>query len=419
MGRGTWKALGPGFLFAAVSVGVSHLVQSTRAGAGWGLTLLPVIVLAMVLKYPLFEFGQRYAVATGTSLLDGYRRLGRWSLVLYMVLTLATMFTVVAAVTVVSAALAVHLTGLHLNLTLWSAILLVLGGGMLILGRYPLLDRAIKAIMAVLAVSAVLATILVVPRLFGHPLFGAFDFRDKVQVGFLVGLVGWMPTGVDVTAWQSFWSLARRRQTGHAPTLRESSFDFKLGYVGTGVLALLFCVLGAAVMFAEGRSFPDSAVGFAARVIDLFTEGLGEWSRPIIVVAAFTTMFSTVLTVLDGFPRALQLTMRRFRGPEEPEEVARSAARAPGYWVWLIVLCAGAMPIVAFLLKSLTRLIDLATFLSFLTGPLLGWLALRAVTAEWVKPEFRPGPWLRRTAYVAFAFLGALFVLWLDVKLRG
>ena len=33
------KKLGPGLLFAGAAIGVSHLVQSTRAGAdfGWGL----------------------------------------------------------------------------------------------------------------------------------------------------------------------------------------------------------------------------------------------------------------------------------------------------------------------------------------------------------------------------------------------
>jgi Mn2+/Fe2+ NRAMP family transporter len=259
----------------------------------------------------------------------------------------------------------------------------------------------------------VAAAILVLPRLGDRALFGPVIWDDLL---FVVGLVGWMPTGVDVTVWQSFWSLARRRQTGHAPTLRESAFDFRLGYLGTGVLAVIFCVLGAAVMFQEGIEFQRSPWGFADQVIDLFTAGLGEWARPIIVVAAFTTMFSTVLTVLDGFPRALHLTVLRFRGPEEPAEVSRRVARSPGYWIWLIVLGAGAMPIIAFLLRDLGNLVDLATFLSFLTGPLLGWLALRAVTSHWVPEEFRPGPWLRRTAVLAFVFLGVLFVLFLYAR---
>ena len=50
------KTLGPGILFASTCIGVSHLVQSTQAGASYGLSLLWVIILANVLKYPFFEY---------------------------------------------------------------------------------------------------------------------------------------------------------------------------------------------------------------------------------------------------------------------------------------------------------------------------------------------------------------------------
>jgi Mn2+/Fe2+ NRAMP family transporter len=92
-------------------VGVSHLVQSTRAGASFGLELLGLVIVANVFKYPAFSFGPRYAAATGTSLLEGYRRQGLWALVLYSILTLGTMFTIQAVVTVVTAAIAAALLG--------------------------------------------------------------------------------------------------------------------------------------------------------------------------------------------------------------------------------------------------------------------------------------------------------------------
>ena len=92
------RTLGPGLLFAGTAVGVSHLVQATRAGADFGLTLLWLVILANVLKYPAFESGARYAAATGTSLLEGYRWRGRPALVLYLLVTLTTMCIVVAAV---------------------------------------------------------------------------------------------------------------------------------------------------------------------------------------------------------------------------------------------------------------------------------------------------------------------------------
>ena len=83
-----WKCFGPGLLFAGTAIGVSHLVQSTRAGADAGLAVTGVILLALIFKFPFFEFGPRYAAATGMTLIDGYLRIGRWALWLYVLLTI-------------------------------------------------------------------------------------------------------------------------------------------------------------------------------------------------------------------------------------------------------------------------------------------------------------------------------------------
>ena len=84
-----WSSFGPGLLWAAAAIGVSHLVQSTRAGAVAGFGLAGVILLALIIKYPFFEYGPRYAAATGTSLVEGYLKIGKWALWLYFVITLA------------------------------------------------------------------------------------------------------------------------------------------------------------------------------------------------------------------------------------------------------------------------------------------------------------------------------------------
>ena len=414
--KGTLKALGPGFLFAAVSVGVSHLVQSTRAGAGYGFTLVWVILLSLILKYPLFEFGQRYAVATGSSLLEGYRRQGKWSLVLYLVLTLGTMFTVLAAVTAVTAGLAIQLTGWEPSIpgvtvtTVWSVILIFLSVLTLAIGRYPLLDKLVKVIMVILTISTILATLTVLPKLSGIRLWGSLDLKD---IGFIVALVGWMPTGMDVSVWQSFWALARRKETGYNPTLKQTLFDFKIGYFAIGALALMFCTLGTAVMFDKGVVIKDSAGAFAGQIIELYTSTLGDWSRPIIVVSAFTTMLSTMLTVIDGFSRALQLVGRRFRTAEDQTEEMKKSGHSLDYWIWLSALSVGAMLIIIFYLKNLGDMVDLATTLSFLSAPLLGFLTYRAILAPWVPKEFRPSPWLQGLAVLGIVFLTAFMLFFL------
>jgi Mn2+/Fe2+ NRAMP family transporter len=316
------------------------------------------------------------------------------------------MFTVLATVTAVTAGLAIQLTGLEWSLFTWSAVITATCALLVGIGRYPLLDAAIKIIMVLLAISTLAAVIAALPGIQPGRLWGPVTTAD---IAFIVGLVGWMPTGMDVSVWQSFWALARRRQTGHVPTLRQTLFDFKLGYVGTGIIALLFCGLGAAVMFNSGVEIDRSATGFARQLIELYTSTLGEWSRPIIGTAAFTAMLSTTLTVIDGFPRALQLTGRRFRGPETDDEVAASAVRTTGYWIWALILIAGGLLIIRYAMSSLLSLVDLATILSFATAPFLAILAYRAMTAADVPKEFQPGRGLRTIAIVGIVFLLAFF----------
>ncbi|MCK5484486.1 MAG: divalent metal cation transporter, partial [Gemmatimonadetes bacterium] len=106
------KAFGPGLMWAAAAIGVSHLVQSTRAGAMAGFGLAGVILLALVLKYPFFEYGPRYAAATGLSLVEGYRRIGRWALWLYLAITLSTALIVQLAVVLFTAFLVKLVFGL-------------------------------------------------------------------------------------------------------------------------------------------------------------------------------------------------------------------------------------------------------------------------------------------------------------------
>ena len=55
------KKLGPGLLFAGTAIGVSHLVQSTKAGAEFGFGLTWALFIAILLKYPFFKFAPKYS----------------------------------------------------------------------------------------------------------------------------------------------------------------------------------------------------------------------------------------------------------------------------------------------------------------------------------------------------------------------
>ena len=138
------KSLGPGLLFAGAAVGVSHLVQSTRAGADFGFGLLWALLIAALFKYPFFQFGPRYAAATGETLLDGYKKLGKGILVVSYSISFVTMFIIQAAVTIVTAGLAVNLFGLF-DMATWSILITILSISLLLIGKYKLLDSLMKS----------------------------------------------------------------------------------------------------------------------------------------------------------------------------------------------------------------------------------------------------------------------------------
>jgi len=412
------KVIGPGILLAGAAIGVSHLVQATRAGAEFRFGLLPVLLIACATKYPFLEFGPRYAAATGKTLIEGYRDLGRWALWTTLVVTFGSMFIIMAAVTVVTAVLATALfgsMGVHLGATAWSAVILGLCMLLLLIGRYPTLDLTMKLVMALLLVSTVAAVVAAI----ASPSLGTTGVQPPAwwipaHFGFLLAFMGWMPIPIDSAIWHSIWTRERCKQTGHECTVRQARTDFNFGYGLATVVAIIFLTLGALVMFGRGEVFAQGGAGFAAQFIEIYTTTLGPWARPIITIAAFTTMLSTTLVVLDAFPRVMQRLVATLRaGDREPKPSGRP------YAAWVIAQAGLGLAIIALLGGQLKTLVDLATTLSFLTAPILAYINYRVITGPTTPLHARPGKAMRVFSVGSMVFLGVFSVAWLVWRVVG
>ncbi len=402
--RKLFRTLGPGLLFAGAAVGVSHLVQSTRAGASYGFELVWVLILANALKYPFMEFAPRYATATGNSLVDGYRRLGKWALILYVILTLATMFAIQAAVTIVTAGLFADIFNIHLHPAILTAMILFVSMLILGLGHYSALDGIIKVVIITLALSTVIAVIYAFSAGFfeASSLSGNFDWHKHADLLFLIAFVGWMPAPLDVSVWHSLWSVAKEEQLGGRPSLRQSLIDFNIGYIGAGVLALGFLSLGALVMFGSGEVLSPKGVVFADQLISMYTGSIGAWAYPVIAIAALTTMVSTTITCLDAYPRALTKSTELLL----PESRRMDKYELKLYWLYITIVVAGTLLLLGYLSGSMGFMVDLATTISFVTAPVFAILNFRVISSRHVPAEARPKKWLR-----IYAWLGIIFLL--------
>ena len=397
--KNTLQKLGPGLLFAGAAIGVSHLVQSTRAGADFGLGLLWALLLVNFFKYPFFQFGPRYALATGESLLAGYAKLGKGVIVTYFVLTIATMFTIQTAVTIVTAGLAVELLGISSNIVYWGVVITLICATLLSFGRYGLLDRGMKVIIIVLSISTFVAAFLA---------FGQSKDIEWTQVlptsttgfAFLIAFMGWMPGPLDISVWHSLWSLEKKKRMQNL-TVKQSLFDFNVGYLTTIVLGVCFVLLGTLVMYGTGIGFSTSGGAFAQQLIALYTSSLGNGAYWIIGIAAFTTMFSTTLTTLDASPRAMAKTAQILQLP-----IVMSS-----YLFWILVLVIGTCAVFFFLLSNMGALVQLATILSFITAPFYGLINFLLVSGRHMPENYRPNGLMRVWSIAGLVFLTG-FTIW-------
>lgn len=402
------KNIGPGLLYAGAAVGVSHLVQSTRAGASYGFGLIGVLILANILKYPFFEFAPRYAASTGKSLVHGYKKIGNWALVLYAILTLSTMFIITAAVSMVTAGLLGSLTGLSFDIKWITMGIMVLIMLFLIVGKFRLLEKGMKYIILVLTVS----TIFAVAFSFKTDLSGTyqFDWTNAIDIAFLIAFVGWMPAPIDISVWHSTWTEAKYKESKGKRSLKDAIKDFNIGYIGTAILAIGFLALGAFVMYGSGQEFSGKGVVFAGQLVSIYTDSLGSWAYYVIGIAAFTTMLSTSITVLDAYPRVLEPTFNLLL----PSKKLENSTQNKIYLLWMVVLVLGSWALLIWFGKSMKFMVDLATTISFVTAPLLAILNYWAVMS--INKEEQPPKWLKIYAWVGMIFLSFFSVFYLIWK---
>ena len=404
--------MGPGILFASTAIGVSHLVQSTRAGADFGFALVGFVIAANLFKYPFFEFGSRYANATGESLIDGYRRIGKWMLWLYFIITIISMLLVSAAVGAVTSGFLQNLFGItawgvYATAGLFLICALILGSG-----RFSLLDGLTKLIGAVLLLSTLVAFVLALAKGPNQqvPDFVPPSIWEEGSLLFIIALMGWMPTAVDLSAWNSLWTLERIKQTGYRPSMKETLAEFNLGYFVSAALAICFVTLGSYMLYGSGTELPNGSSDFANAVVGLYTNYIGDWSYFIIATSAFSIMFGTCIAVFDGFARSFERTTTLLFLPDPNNSNNQKA-----YNISLAVIAIGAFLIIFLFGKHMKALVDLATSVSFLIAPVIAIVNFRLVTGNYMEKKYRPKPWLIALSWAGIIFLTGFAVIYVLV----
>ncbi len=395
------RNLGPGLLFASMAIGTSHLVLSTKAGAQYGWIMAIPIVLANILKYPFFEFGVRYTSVTNKTLIEGYLNRGKGYLLFYAFITLITTFTILAALYTVTSGLFINLFKVtEFSVSSVALGLFVLISALLIIGRYKFLEVSLKFVVSILFLALIVTTALVIAQGQVEPVddFVATPIFNEVGILFLIGLMGWMPTTVEASSWVSLWSIEKWKNQ-EKPTLKESLQEFNIGYILTGILALFFMVIGWFTLYGTNTILSNNAVSFADQVVQLFTTHIGSWAYIFIAISAFATMFSTCMTAHDAVSR-VSLDIIELLFPAKKEIKTKR-----NFALIVFLLAVVNFIVIAAFAANMGNLVALATFVSFVVAPIIGYMNLKNVMSEDVSKEYRPNRNLQILTYIGILFL--------------
>ena len=372
--KSTWAtkfaALGPGIVMASAAVGGSHIIASTQAGAIYGWELVSIVILANLFKYPFFRFGVQYTLDTGNTLLEGYRQKGQFYLWLFLALNVFATVINTAAVGLLTAAILTFIIPIPLPMPVLSSLVIVVITGILLLGKYRLLDSLSKIIMIALTVTTVSAVVIAFMRN-GMQGVAPADFVapspwELSKLAFLVALMGWMPAPIEISAINSMWVVAKRRLT--KVSYQDGLFDFNVGYIGTAILAVVFLALGALVQFGSPETVEMVGGKYIAQLINMYASTIGEWARLLIAVIAFMCMFGTTITVIDGYSRTNVESLRLLLGKRESTVRTLNIA--------MVLAAASGLAIIFYFNNAVGPMLKFAMIASFVSAPVFAWLNL-------------------------------------------
>jgi Mn2+/Fe2+ NRAMP family transporter len=158
-------------------------------------------------------------------------------------------------------------------------------------------------------------------------------------------------------------------------------------------------------MYGTGEKLSASGTVFAGQLINMYATSIGKWSFWIISIAAFTTMFSTTITVLDAYSRVIPSVITNL--------MPKSKNSLPGNWLWLTIMLVGTLIIIIFFAKSMRVMVDIATTLSFVTAPILAYLNYKVVTSDKMPEYARPGKGLRILSWIGIIFFVVFTIIYL------
>ncbi|WP_170004677.1 Nramp family divalent metal transporter [Pseudopontixanthobacter vadosimaris] len=328
-GRQKWRHLGPGIVVAATGVGAGDLVATLIAGSRFGYALLWAAILGCVVKIALSEGSARYHLATGSTILAGWRSLGTWTGYYFGVYVIVWGF--IYGATAMSAT-ALPLAALFPALPLWAwAVIAGVGGYLFVrFNRYAIFETVMKIMVGVMFVIMVGLAVLVTPSLPGIASGLQFHLPEG-SLFYTLGLIGGVG-GTVTTAAYGYWTQVKGwRGIGWLPLMR---LDNAVAYVVTGIFVIAMLIVGAEILFAAGIALEDSDRGLLG-LSDVLAARYGRFTAIAFLIGFAATAMSSLLGVWHGMSLFFADWWYQMKGAPAASLTAGGEEQSPAFRFYL------------------------------------------------------------------------------------
>ncbi|WP_159797272.1 Nramp family divalent metal transporter [Puerhibacterium puerhi] len=392
-----WRIVGPGLVVAATGIGAGDLVATLVAGSRFGYALLWAAVLGVVVKIALVEGAGRWSLATGRTIFEGWRQVGRWAVVYFGVYVVVWGLSYGAA--------AMSSTGLALNALLpgldvrwWAMITGVVGAALVWFGRYGFFEKLMAVLVGVMFVTVVGSAVATLPNL-GEVVTGLVPRIPDGAVIYTLGLAGGVGGTITLAAY-CYWLSEKGWTTPR--WMRVMRIDNAAAYVVSGIFVIAMLVVGAELLYSSGVALADGEGGLV-ELADVLADRYGTFLGHLFLVGFFASSFSSVLGVWHG----VSLMFADFVASVRNVPAGDPRRGAGGRYYKAYVLWLTFPPMLLLLLDRPIALVVAygalgAFFMPFLAVTLLVLLNSRTMPRQW-----RNRAWLN----VVLGLIAAMFVV--------
>lgn len=375
--QAVWKMVGPGIVAAATGVGAGDLVATLIAGSKFGYALMWAAVVGCIVKIALAEGSARYHLATGSTILEGWRSLGKWTNWYFGIYILIWGF--VYGATAMSAT-ALPLAVFFPSVPLWVfAVLIGLSCAAFVsLNRYEAFENAMKFFIGIMFIVVVGLAILVAPNV-GEALKGLIPTIPQGSAIYTLGLIGGVGGTITMASY-GYWVNAKGwRGPQWMGVMR---IDNRVAYIMTGIFVISMLIIGVELLHAAqiALSSGDRGLLDLDRVLE---ERFGKTVSVVFLIGFFAATISSVLGVWQGVSLLFADFVRGLQGGTGSRENLDKTPAFRFYLFWLTI-----PPMVLLLFGRPFTLVIIygalgAFFMPFLALTLIWLLNSSRVPKEW------------------------------------